>query len=544
MESVKRTDSNEPKLAVSHHESHADDEPHTHNKHHHHQDAALKVLGDGSGRVHMTDEQSEIVRRKIDRRILPILMWIYFLQILDKSCIGYGATFGLQTEAHLHGNQYSLIGSAGYWAQLGVQPFTALLIVKVPTKWLVTVLVFCWGAMMCGLAASTNFTALIACRFFLGLFEAAVLPMFAVITMTWYRRREQPMRVALWYGTNGLASMFGSFIAWALSFIKSDVLYVYQILFLLTGLLTVLTAPFIILFLDNNPAEAKFLTAEEKTWAVERLRDNNTGIESKEFKWNQLLEAMLSPQLWLFVGLSFCLNYGASVTNVFGPLIIKSFGFDSRKTILLNIPFGFMQMCCILGLAFVATKLSRKSISLGILVVPCIIGASLLYAIVRNKANTGPLLFGYYLIAFLFAGNPLTVSWIASNTAGYTKKSVSMAMYQIGASVGNIVGPIVFNSKDAPLYHTGLSSVLGVFVASGAITIALVALFGLLNKLKEKERVRNGKPAKLVDRSMNAKYVSGDVDENGEMGAGGAHLGDQAFADLTDRQNDEFIYTY
>jgi hypothetical protein len=80
--SLKRTESNEPKLAVSHHESHADEEHVTHN--HHHQDAALKVLGDGSGRVYMTDEQSEIVRRKIDRRILPILMWIYFLQILDK----------------------------------------------------------------------------------------------------------------------------------------------------------------------------------------------------------------------------------------------------------------------------------------------------------------------------------------------------------------------------------------------------------------------------------------------------------------------------
>ncbi len=119
-----------------------------------------------------------------------------------------------------------------------------------------------------------------------------------------------------------------------------------------------------------------------------------------------------------------------------------------------------------------------------------------------------------------------------------------MAMYQIGASVGNIVGPIVFNSKDAPLYHTGLASVLGVFIAAGALTIGLVLIFAFLNKLKERERVRNGKPAKLVDRSMHAKYVSGDVDENGEKGAGGVHLGDQAFSDMTDRQNDEFIYTY
>jgi MFS family permease len=120
-----------------------------------------------------------------------------------------------------------------------------------------------------------SFNTLMANRFFLGLFEAAVLPMFAVITMTWYRRREresprpavrhlterflltltfpfnnaphtEPMRIALWYGTNGIASMLGSLLAWALSFIKSDKLHVYQILFLITGLVTVLTAPLIL----------------------------------------------------------------------------------------------------------------------------------------------------------------------------------------------------------------------------------------------------------------------------------------------------------
>lgn len=137
----------------------------------------------------------------------------------------------------------------------------------------------------------------------------------------------------------------------------------------------------------------------------------------------------------------------------------------------------------------------------------------------------------------------MIVSWIASNTAGHTKKSTSMALYQIGASVGNIVGPIVFNSKDAPYYHTGLASVLGVFIGAGALTISLVFLFAFLNKLKERERVRNGKPAKLTDRSMAAKYASGEG-ADGEKGTGGVLLGEQAFTDITDRQNDEFIYTY
>lgn len=79
----------------------------------------------------MTDEQSRAVCRKIDRVILPILMcvlrrgfrrhtrsrslncslsisshrWVYFLQILDKSVVGYGAVLGLREDAGLVGNQ-------------------------------------------------------------------------------------------------------------------------------------------------------------------------------------------------------------------------------------------------------------------------------------------------------------------------------------------------------------------------------------------------------------------------------------------------------
>jgi MFS family permease len=41
------------------------------------------------------------------------------------------------------------------------------------------------------LHAACSYTTLIVNRFFLGLFEAAVLPLFGVITMTWYRRRER-----------------------------------------------------------------------------------------------------------------------------------------------------------------------------------------------------------------------------------------------------------------------------------------------------------------------------------------------------------------
>ncbi|GFZ51567.1 LOW QUALITY PROTEIN: hypothetical protein JCM24511_09334 [Saitozyma sp. JCM 24511] len=565
--------------------------------HQHRKDAAAELLG--GQRVEMTDEQpsvlkhrpwalicpqSRLVARKIDKYILPPLCWVYFLQILDKSCVGYGANFGLQTEAHLVGNQYSLISSSGYWAQLAFCcGFTAFLIVRVPTRLLMSTCIFCWGVSMIGLAFSKSFGPLLANRFLLGMFEAVNIPLFsecsssalsakrhlltrfrfpasAVITMTWYRRREQPLRIAMWYGTNGVASMLGSLLAWALSFIVSPVLYVYQILFLTVGLATVITAPRT-WRLENNPATAKFLTPQERLWAVERLRNNNTGVETKEIKWNQVLETLISPAIWIYFVITFCVNLGplrekrmgadqlstgAAVTNTFGPLIIKGFGFDARQTILLNIPFGFVQAAvCVVG-CLLAARFGYKGLVIIAFMIPCVLGAGLLYGLGRTANYQGGLLFGYYCIGFLFGCNPLIFSWLAANTSGHTKKSLAISLCNAGSAVGNIVGPLLFSSNQAPYYHPGVGAVLGIFIACSVLAgNALIGnslqtfVFAIMNKRKEKQRVANGKPAKLVDTSMHKAYAAAPNDAIGEY-----RLGDQAFMDLTDVQNDEFVYSY
>jgi hypothetical protein len=63
----------------------------------------------------------------------------------------------------------------------------------------------------------------------------------------------------------------------------------------------------------------------------------------------------------------------------------------------------------------------------------------------------------------------------------------------------------------------------------------LTFVFALMNKHKEKQRVAHGKPAKIIDTSMHKVYQAAPDDEV----AGGYRLGDQAFLDLTDVQNDE-----
>lgn len=315
--------------------------------------------------------------------------------------------------------------------------------------------------------------------------------------------------------------------------------------------MTIVSAPFVYWRLDNDIPSARFLSEEDKPKAIERLRANQTGTGSREFKWQHILELALDLKTYLWIGLSLLLNVGASVTNTFGPLILAGFGYDKYLTSLLNMPFGAMQFIVIIFASFAAQRFRVKSVILVSITLPVIAGLAMLYTITHVPSHQGSLLAGYYLLAFLFGGNPLIVAWIVGNTAGTTKKSAVMSVYNAASSAGNIIGPLLFNSKDAPQYRPGVRAVLGIFVALAACTILQAANLIFLNKLQERKRVKNGKPAKIKDRSMESEYhdadeqfddTTGVAEGDPEALAPRARIGDQAFLDLTDRKNDEFVY--
>ncbi len=304
--------------------------------------------------------------------------------------------------------------------------------------------------------------------------------------------------------------------------------------------MTIISAPIAYWKLDNEPGEARFLTELERKQAVERLRANQTGTGTHEFKWSHIFELAIEPKSYLWIGLALLLNIGASVSGTFGPLILSGFGFDSFQSSLLNMPFGAVQLIVILASSWVVQRVRFRSMTLFAFMIPVVIGSAMLYALPRGPRSKQLCLLRTTSIAFLFAGNTLLISWMAGNTAGTTKSATTLALYQVGSSAGNIIGPLLFNADDAPLYHRGLTAILGVFVAFLACVLLQFGNLFILNKLQAKKRVRNGKSAKIQDHSMSRAYEG--FDENDETNEG--RLGDRAFDDLTDCQNDEFVYLY
>ena len=93
---------------------------------HSHKDKAAIFL-QNQERLEVTPEENKRILKRIDLRLLPILLVVYFLQQLDKSVLSYSSVFGLIEDAKLVGQEYSWLGSVIYIAQLVMQPLIAVL---------------------------------------------------------------------------------------------------------------------------------------------------------------------------------------------------------------------------------------------------------------------------------------------------------------------------------------------------------------------------------------------------------------------------------
>jgi predicted MFS family arabinose efflux permease len=191
------------------------------------------------------------------------------------------------------------------------------------------------------------------------------------------------------------------------------------------GVITVLTAPLVWWKLDADIATARFWADDyERDQAIERLRANQTGGGSREFKWAHVREMFMDPKSWLFAALICIPNIGAHVANTFGPTLIKGFGFNQYDATLLNIPFGALQAIAILMGSYAAYRWKLKSVMLVILALFGLAGSIMLYMANKATVLSRPLaLVGYYFLAFMFGTSPVVYSWAISNVGGQTKKS-------------------------------------------------------------------------------------------------------------------------
>lgn len=138
----------------------------------------------------------------------------------------------------------------------------------------------------------------------------------------WYTRREQPVRMGLWYTANGLGIAGGGLLGYGIGHIRGA-LASWRYEFLIVGALCCVWGIVMFIFLPDSPVTAPLLSLRHRRIAVERLRGNQTGVENKRFKAYQLKEAFMDYKLYLLFFLGCVGNVPNGGISNFGTLIIQ-----------------------------------------------------------------------------------------------------------------------------------------------------------------------------------------------------------------------------
>ncbi|TXT08534.1 uncharacterized protein COLE_05458 [Cutaneotrichosporon oleaginosum] len=513
-------------------------------------DDAARLLEEAGGHVEYTLDEMKQVLRRIDFYVCLPMCITYWIPQMDKSSVSYAAVFDLQKHAGLVGTQYSWLTSVVYCAQLVCQPISAYALVALPVKTWVLFNMAAWSICTICTAACRNFVSLLICRMLLGAFEATIMPSFILITQMWWLRREQSYRTVAYQVANSCAAIFGPLMSYGIGRATegSGVILEYQGIFLFIGAVSLAFVPVVWWLLPNSPTTARFLRrngGRDRLIAVHRLKENNTGTKTSKFKWAQVWETYRDPKTYMWAGMWFCAACPSGGINAFGPLITKGFGFSTLKTILMQIPTGCIGIAGLLTSIYITNRIKMRWPVLAVVTLFPIAGAIALTQVERSKP--GGLMAAYY-VAYVFSViQPLLVSWCNLNASGTTKRVVTTATMFGALTIGNIVGPQVYLTREAPYYRTGLY----VDIACWCILLILVVTMGFylrhLNRKQEARRVAMGLPAGLKDTSImtHEEAAAYKLELDTKLRAAGfspEHVNEHAFEDLTDFENIYFQY--
>ena len=115
----------------------------------------------------------------------------------------------------------------------------------------------------------------------------------------WYRPEERSLRIAIFLACASLAGAFGGSIAYGVGHMNRVAgLVGWQWLFILEGIPSCLFALVVLLFLPDYPETARWLSAEEKALAADRMRSCGSKGGDKAMTWKDAKSTLTDWRLY------------------------------------------------------------------------------------------------------------------------------------------------------------------------------------------------------------------------------------------------------
>ncbi|KAG5761598.1 hypothetical protein H9Q72_010284 [Fusarium xylarioides] len=414
----------------------------------------------GSQPLLSTPDMDRRIRRAFDRRVMPVVCCLYVLSYLDRGNIGNAKTAGAQEALSLSSDDWAWVLNSFYIAYILFE-WTTMLWKIFPAHLYVAILCVCWGtAAMCS-GAVHSMTQLIVTRIFLGIFEATFGAGAPFFLSCLYKRRELGLRMSILLGMSPLANTFASSLAYGITHIKGS-LAPWRLLFIIEGAPTIAFAPVVYFFLIDSPATAKFLTEEERYFAVQRVQGPDGA--KKNVNWRQIIAGILDYKNYVHAIMHFCCNFSFAALSNFLPTIVNAMGYSSINAQGLTAPVYFTAFLLCMGAAFFSDRWGNRGFVVAAFAAIATVGYGLLAGI-QDIHRPGP----------RYAGGR------------DSKKGAGLAITLIIGQCSSLLSSYMFPKEDSPFFVKGCA--IGCGMSGAIVVLALFMHFALERENKRNEKL-------------------------------------------------------
>jgi MFS family permease len=271
--------------------------------------------------------------RRIAWRLLPILALGYVLNYIDRTNIGF---------AQLQMKDQLALSDAAFGLGAGVF-FIGYALFEVPSNMLlarwgarVTFLriMIAWGLISAATAFVSTPAEFYGVRFLLGVAEAGFAPGVLYYFGLWFPDRRRAQAMAIFFAAFAAAPILSGPLAGGIMTWLDGAwgLGGWQWLFIVEGLPTVALGVAVYFWLDNSPAEAKWLTDVEKRIVNEAIEAESRGGAHRHTLW----QAVSDPRIWLLGAIFFLVLLGVYAVTFWQPTLLKAMGFTVMQVGLLS----------------------------------------------------------------------------------------------------------------------------------------------------------------------------------------------------------------
>ena len=204
----------------------------------------------------------------------------------------------MQKALNLSSGEYAWLLTIFYIAYIIFEPLVLMWKILPPHYW-ATFVVFGWGIVATLQSATTTWSGMMACRFFLGAIEAGFGTGIPFLLSFFYLRHEVGLRIGLFFSAAPLANTFAGALAYGITSGHSR-LPNWRLLFLVEGLPTLVMVPVTFFLLPDSPDKARFLTEEEKAIAKARgVKQVGDKPRIGSISWTDVALALRDPKCWI-----------------------------------------------------------------------------------------------------------------------------------------------------------------------------------------------------------------------------------------------------